>query len=186
MFRSFSRKDVSTSTLVKASVVRSLKTQLLQQHSNLTEDILEEILPKKQAWTQFRVGPHLTLYCRHLEALDEDSLPRDEPILYQHRDGPVLPTLRLVHQYPTVFAYVQVDSGAIPYVLGGAHVMAPGLLNDDEAEMPADSSVVVDEQENVVPGLKKGAGVAIYAFGKEHALGVGTLSMDTAAMYVYI
>lgn len=57
----------------------------------------------------------------------------DEPIFFQHRDGPILPSLKFVHRYPGVeFTRVTVDKGAIPYLLGGANVMCPGLTNPGE------------------------------------------------------
>lgn len=57
----------------------------------------------------------------------------DEPIFFQHRDGPILPTLRFVHMYPGVeFTRVTVDKGAIPFILGGANIMCPGLTNVGE------------------------------------------------------
>ena len=66
------------------------------------------------------------LYCRHVDGVDE-------PIFFQHRDGPILPTLKFVHKYPEVkFTSVTVDKGAIPFVLGGANIMCPGLTNVGE------------------------------------------------------
>lgn len=123
------------------------------------------------------------LYCRRKE--HEDKSPTDEPILFQHRDGPILPTLRLVHMYPTLeFNRVQVDKGAIPFLLGGAHVMCPGLTKENQSEMPPDG-VEKDENGFDKPGLEKGDGVVIYAEGKEHALAVGVMTMSSADVYVH-
>ena len=63
MFRKFSKSDVSTSTQVKSSVQRAIKSQLLEQHPGLTEEVLDELLPKKHPLVQYKVGPHLMLYC---------------------------------------------------------------------------------------------------------------------------
>lgn len=117
---------------------------------------------------QYKVGPHLMLYCRG-----------DEPVFFQQRDGPILPALRFVHKYPGLdFTRVTVDKGAIPFIIGGAHIMCPGLTNPG-AEMPADG-VEQDAQGFDEPGLKKGDGVVIYAEGKEHALAVGTMKISSA------
>ena len=177
MFKKFDPSfDVSTSTQVKASVQRAVKTQLLESHPNLTEDVLDALLPRKSHMVQYKVGSHLMLYCRRHE--HEDRSPTDEPVLFQHRDGPVLPTLKLVHQYPTLeFTRVTVDRGAIPFLLGGANVMCPGLTNPG-GEMPDDT----DER----PGLEKGAGVVIYAEGKEYALGVGVMTLSSVDVYVQV
>lgn len=60
---------------------------------------------------------------------------------------------------------VQVDTGAIKFVLGGANIMCRGITSAGGA-MPVE--------------LPAGAPVAIYAEGKEHAIAVGTMAMSTA------
>jgi len=114
------------------------------------------------------------LYC--LPPTEESTeVSGNEPIMFQSRDGPILPTLRFVHQYPDLkFRQVTVDKGAIPFVLGGANIMCPGLTNPG-GEMPED-------EEEDKPGLQKGDGVVIYAEGKVHALAVGVMTMSSAEM----
>ena len=191
MFKRFDpTNDVSTSTQVKSSIARALKAQIVENHPAITEDQLHELLPKKSPLVQYKVGPHLKLYCRQVARAgqddeDEDNQrgPSDEPVLFQHRDGPILPCLKLVHQYPTIhFQSVTVDKGAIPYLLGGANVMCPGLTNPG-GEMPADGQGV-DANGFDKPGLEKGAGVVIFAEGKEYAIAVGVMSMSSADVYV--
>lgn len=178
MFKKFDpSNDVSTSTQVKSSIQRSLKSQILEQHPAITEELLEELLPKKSPLVQYKVGPHLMLYCRRIE--HEERVPTDEPVLFQHRDGPILPTLKLVHQYPTLeFTRVTVDKGAIPFLLGGANIMCPGLTNPG-SEMPPDGATQ-DAYGFDVPALAKGSGVIIYAEGKEYAIGVGSMTMSSS------
>jgi len=182
MFRKFDPShDVSTSTQVKASVQRGIRSQIKQAHPALTDEILDELLPKKHPLVQYKVGPHMMLYCRHVE--HEDRSPTDEPMFFQQRDGPILPTLKMVHQYPSLeLTSVTVDKGAIPYLLGGANIMCPGLTNPG-GEMPPDG-VEQDEQGFDIPGLDKGDGVVIYAEGKESAIAVGTMTMSSAEMWV--
>ena len=171
MFKKFDRdNDVSTSTQVKSSVQRAIKSQILNSHPSLTESLIDELLPKKPPLVQFKVGPHLMLFCKG-----------PEPVFFQHRDGPVLPCLRFVHSYPGLnFTSVRVDKGAIPFVLGGAHIMCPGLTNPG-AEMPPDG-IEKDAQGFDVPGLESGRGVVIYAEGKQHALAVGVMKLSSAEM----
>lgn len=175
MFKKFDpSNDVSTSTPVKSSVQRALKSQILEHHSAITEEQLEALLPKRNHLVQYKVGPHILLYCLHTE--HQDQSPTDEPILFQHRDYALLPTLKLCHAYPTLeFTRVTVDKGAIPFLLGGANIMCPGLTNPG-GEMPPD----VDDK----PGLEKGDGVVIYAEGKELAIAIGVMSMSSADVYV--
>lgn len=194
MFRRFdASRDCSTSTQVKASVQRSLKSQLLEKHPNITEEMLDELFPKKIPLVQYKVGPHLMLYCRRNEHHgdndddddnDIDRTPTDEPVMFQHRDGPILPTLKLVHQYPTLeFTRVTVDKGAIPFILGGANIMCPGLTNPG-SEMPPDGQQQ-DDHGFDVPGLEKGDGVVVYAEGKEYAIAVGVMTMSSGDVYVF-
>jgi PUA domain protein len=89
--------------------------------------------------------------------------------------------LKIVHKYPFLsFTKVTVDKGAIPYLLGGADVMCPGLTNPG-GEMPADGEEK-DESGFDKPGLATGAGVVIYAEGKEHAIATRVMKMSSAEM----
>jgi PUA domain protein len=175
MFRKFDpSSDVSTSTQVKASVQRAIKTEIAEAHPVLTDDVLDALLPKKPPLVQYKVGPHLMLYCQRVESEKEGVSASDVPIFFQQRDGPILPTLKLVHQYPNLrFKSVTVDKGAIPYLLGGANVMCPGLTNPGGI-MPEDT----EEK----PGLQKGDGVVVFAEGKEYAIAVGVMTMSSAEM----
>jgi PUA domain protein len=85
------------------------------------------------------------------------------PLFFNVRDGPYMPTLRLLHQYPGIMKKFRVDRGAIKFVLAGANIMCPGLTSaggDLDAEVPVDSPV------------------AIMAEGKEHALAIGYTKMS--------
>ena len=181
MFRKFDpSNDISTSTQVKASVQRNLKSQIAEANSKITEEQLDALMPKKPPLVQYKVGPHMMLYCRKVEK-GEDKSSSDEPIFFQHRDGPILPCLRMIHKYPSLdFTSVTVDKGAIPFILGGANVMCPGLTNPG-GEMPPDG-VEKDPQGFDKPALSKGDGVVIYAEGKEHAIAIGVMTMSSVEM----
>ena len=131
----------------------------------MTDDILDELLPKKPPLVQYKCGPHLMLYCKQKDG------GGDEPVFFQHRDGPILPTLKFVNKFPQLeFTKVAVDKGAIPFVLGGANIMCPGLTNEG-GEMPPDGEDGL--------GLAKGDGVVVYAEGKEFPLAVGFMTMSS-------
>lgn len=59
-----------------------------------------------------------------------------------------------------------VDEGAIPFILGGANIMCPGLTNPG-GRMPEDEV------------LEKGRGVIIFAEGKEHAIACGIMKLSS-------
>lgn len=152
---------------MKASVQRGIKAQIFESHPSVEDEKLDALLPKKPPLIQYKVGPHLMLYCRQVDGGSEN-----EPIFFQSRDGPVLPTLRLVHQYPDLnFTRVTVDKGAIPFILGGANIMCPGLTNPG-GSLPED----IDGKN----GLEKGDGVVVYAEGKEHAIAVGVMKLSSS------
>jgi malignant T-cell-amplified sequence len=147
------------------------------------------------------------LYCQRIEH-EDNRVPSDIPILFQHRDGPILPTLKWIHPFcydtpkenernnsntendasnpsspPSAvpFTYVQVDAGAIPYLLGGANIMCPGLTKPNGS-----SYMTPDDNENDIPGLSKGQGVIIYAEHKRYPIAVGVMTMSSLEMYVSI
>jgi len=199
MFKRFDpSSDVSTSTQVKASVQRSLKAQIIKSNPQITDNQIDELLPKKPPLVQFKVGPHLMIYCKQTMPdgeKDDHVLPENEPWFFQSRSGPVLPTLKLVYSYsatnPTTtedddidndsvlkFTSVTVDKGAIPFILGGAHIMCPGLTNPG-GYMPPDRESSEDGDEGG-DGLNKGDGVVIYAQGKELAIAVGVMKLSSS------
>jgi PUA domain protein len=111
-----------------------------------------------------------------------------ELLFFNYFDGPYYPTLKLLHRCkcvpmsivcrritnnlsnkidPDILPKVQVDRGAIKFVLQGANIMCPGLTSKG-------GRLDVD--------LPEGAVVCIMAEGKEHALGVGLLKMSTEQM----
>jgi malignant T-cell-amplified sequence len=85
---------------------------------------------------------------------------------------------------PDVMPIVQVDKGAIKFILSGANIMCPGLTSPG-AKMEEDleeGSPVVSPLEAALFGLTTLQ--AVYAEGKEHAIAVGCLTKSTAAMWV--
>ncbi|KAH8928759.1 hypothetical protein BT69DRAFT_1212407, partial [Atractiella rhizophila] len=92
-----------------------------------------------------------------------------EPLFFQHFDGPYYPTLRLLHKYPDLLPKVQVDTGAIKFVLSGANIMCPGLLTPT-AKLPD------------APGVPQDTPVAVMAYGKQHACAIGKTLMSTEGM----
>jgi PUA domain protein len=152
MFKKFTADEsVSSTSQIKNSVQRSIINQILEQYP-LLEEAIETILPKKSM----------------LVAKAQDGVQlivvNNEVVFYNHRDGPFMPTLKLVHKYPTMMQRMQTDKGAIRFVLGGANIMCPGFTS------PGGS---------IPTPLEAGTPVAIYAEGKEHAMAIGILKMST-------
>ena len=89
------------------------------------------------------------------------------PLFFQPIDGPPVPHLRLVHQYPSAFPTIQIDRGAIRFVLSGATLMAPGLTSPGGRLPDAEHAI------------EAGQIVAVKAEGKEEVCLVGMLKVGT-------
>ena len=92
--------------------------------------------------------------------------PNKEFIFFQSRNGPFIPTLRMLHRYPDMLPFFRVDRGAIRFVLSGANVMSPGLTSAGGS----------------MDDVEEGAVVAIMAEEKQHALGIGVTTKSTKAV----
>jgi len=61
-------------------------------------------------------------------------------------NGKAFLTIRGLLRYPPAKAFVTVDMGAIRYVINGADVMGPGIMEADEGIVPGDYVWVRDEK----------------------------------------
>uniref|UniRef100_A0A1I7ZWI6 PUA domain-containing protein n=1 Tax=Steinernema glaseri TaxID=37863 RepID=A0A1I7ZWI6_9BILA len=153
MFKKFEeREDITGSQQLKSSVQKGIRNKLIEQYPHL-EDVMNEILPKKENFKLIKCRDHVELIAGH-----------DGTVLFvKHRDLPYIPTLRLLHKYPFILPHQQVDKGAIKFVLNGSQIMCPGLTSPGaklNEELPQDSVV------------------AVMAEGKQHALGIGVMKMS--------
>eukprot|EP01038_Epipyxis_sp_PR26KG_P004751 gene4751-6663_t len=152
MFKKFSiDENVSSISQVKNSVQRTIIANIVSQYP-LLEDCIDSILPKKS----ILIG----------KSLDNVQLiiVNNEILFYNQRDGPFFPTLKLLHRFPSMMERMQVDKGAIRFILGGANIMCPGFTSPG-GSIP--KSLGVDQP------------VAIYAENKQHALAIGLTKMTT-------
>jgi len=85
-------------------------------------------------------------------------------------DDPIIPHLKVVHQFPEAFSRIGIDRGAIRFVLSGASLMTPGLTS-------AGGSLPDKANE-----LKPGDIAVVTAEGKSEACMIGMLSMGTEEM----
>ncbi|KAG6751546.1 hypothetical protein POTOM_043738 [Populus tomentosa] len=150
-FVRFSSDEVSSQNQVKASVQRKIRQSIADEYPGL-EPVLDDLLPKKSPLIVVKCQNHLNLV-----------VVNNVPLFFNIRDGPYMPTLRLLHQYPNIMKKLQVDRGAIKFVLSGANIMCPGLTSPGGA--------LDDEVDAETP-------VAIMAEGKQHALAIGFTKMS--------
>ncbi|KAL4230060.1 Malignant T-cell-amplified sequence 1 [Mactra antiquata] len=153
MFKKFDDKEnVSGVNNAKSSVLRGVRASVLEQFPYIA-DYMDQILPKKDALKLVKCH-------EHIEILANSS---GEPVFFKQRDGPYFPTLKLLHKFPFILPHMQVDKGAIRFVLSGANIMCPGLTS------PGARMTKVDDNQIV----------AIMAEGKDNALAIGLTKMST-------
>lgn len=153
MFKKFGKAEIHSRSNIKSSAQRGLRSGFVEQYEAL-EDAIDVIIPKKSQAILIKCEDKILLY----------SVDGEVKVFQTFND--LVPTLHTVHKFPACFPKVQVDRGAIKFVLSGANVMCPGLTSAG-AWLP---------EENI----EKDAIVTIYAEGKETALAVGRLAMSTA------
>lgn len=165
MFKKFKAdENVNNASLLKNSVQRAIQNQIVETYPALTE-VIDEIIPKKSMMTA--------------KALDNEVqllIINNEILFFQIKNDPnFYPTLRLVHKYPNMIPKLQVDRGAIRFVLGGAHIMCPGFTSAG-GFLPENNPDLGEDDLKVT--LEAGSPVAIYGEGKEHAMAIGVLKMS--------
>ena len=100
-------ESVSGSSQAKASVVRGIRAKLSEQYPQLA-DYIDDIIPKKEPihilkWyrrantciLRFLIVFEL-IFCSHDHI--EILVRKNELLLFRQRDGPYIPTLRLLHK----------------------------------------------------------------------------------------
>ncbi|OLL25881.1 Translation machinery-associated protein 20 [Neolecta irregularis DAH-3] len=154
MFKKFDpRESISGRTALKSSTQRAVRAKLVAEYTRI-EQYLDEILPKKSQLTLIKCQDHISIYTLN-----------DEVMFFQSFDDALFPSIKLAHKFPDVFPKVQVDRGAIKFVLSGANIMCPGLTSKG-AQL--NEAIETDKV------------VAVFAEGKEHAVAIGLTKMSTA------
>ncbi|KAJ8916011.1 hypothetical protein NQ315_010879 [Exocentrus adspersus] len=153
MFKKFDEKESVSGVLqLKSSVQKSIRAKLLEAYPYL-ENYIDNILPKKD--------PLRIIKCHdHIEIIVNSA---GELLFFRQREGQWMPTLKLLHKYPFFLPMLQVDKGAIRFVLSGANIMCPGLTSPGAKMMDVPKDTVV----------------AIMAEGKQHALAIGRTTLST-------
>eukprot|EP00996_Jenningsia_fusiforme_P002439 NODE_3268_length_1011_cov_31.961538_g3006_i0.p2 GENE.NODE_3268_length_1011_cov_31.961538_g3006_i0~~NODE_3268_length_1011_cov_31.961538_g3006_i0.p2 ORF type:complete len:187 (-),score=37.56 NODE_3268_length_1011_cov_31.961538_g3006_i0:268-828(-) len=152
MFKRFSMESVQSQNQTKQSQQRAIRLKLAEQFPALGPDEWEDIMPKKDAILVVKCQGHINLIVLNGRVL-----------FFQERDGPFMPVLRLLHQYPMLLPRMRVDIGGCKFVISGANVMCPGLTS---------AGGFMDDVPSWAP-------VAIYVEGKEHAVAVGVTKMSS-------
>eukprot|EP01007_Sphenomonas_quadrangularis_P001577 NODE_2579_length_579_cov_147.237736_g2207_i0.p1 GENE.NODE_2579_length_579_cov_147.237736_g2207_i0~~NODE_2579_length_579_cov_147.237736_g2207_i0.p1 ORF type:complete len:163 (-),score=21.50 NODE_2579_length_579_cov_147.237736_g2207_i0:90-557(-) len=125
---------------------------IAEQYPHIVPE-LEDIIDKKKPLILVKCANHIQLVAQSGKLL-----------FFQERDGPWIPSLRLLHQYPYMLPRMQVDIGGCKFVIGGANIMCPGLTS------PGGS----------MDDVEKGVPVGIGIEGKQEFAAVGVAKMSTS------
>ena len=120
MFRKFEHSDKNQVVQMKGGVAKKVRSACISTYGPGMSDILDELWPKK--------GPRIDVM--KLPDKVEVVIVDQVPLFYKHRDGPWIPTLKIVHRWPSIMKRQTCDRGAIKFVLGGANIMCPGLTHE--------------------------------------------------------
>ncbi|PSK40330.1 Translation machinery-associated protein 20 [Elsinoe australis] len=168
------KKDIApgAKSKVKSSAQRAIRAKVIETYPKI-EPYIDEIMPKKEQLDVVKVPDRVQLY-----------INGTTPLFWQHMDDPIIPHLKVVHQYPQCFQHVRIDRGAIRFVLSGAALMVPGLTSAG-GRLPDSAVKEGDDEGNDGYGgreLQAGEVVVVDAEGKEHACMVGVLKVGTKEM----
>jgi PUA domain protein len=125
-------------------------------------------MPKKEQLDVVKIPDRVQLYTL-----------ASQPLFWQHMDDPIIPHLKVVHQYPQCFQRVRIDRGAIRFVLSGAALMVPGLTSPG-GRLPGGEDM--EDWANEGKEIEAGDVVVVDAEGKENSCMVGVLKMGTKEM----
>eukprot|EP00483_Globobulimina_turgida_P013249 UN13273 len=155
MLKKFTRDQLSSNNRAKGTIFKKIRRAILSLYP-MCEEYIEDTFPKKGIMYLATVKTGGTKFTF---IMDEDYAP----CFFQLRNGPPVPTLRMLHQYPDMLPKYQVDEGAIRFVLKGSDIFCVGLTSP--------GGRMVDVEENTI--------VAIFAENKQYACAIGLTTRST-------
>ncbi len=119
-----------------------------------------------------RVAPTVANHIDKKKAIELLELESGERLFYQNgkpllieHDSKIMPSLAMPQQLLDALPKVVVDMGAVPFVVNGAAIMAPGIRSVSEGTKVGDVVLVVDEKHS------KGLAIGILLMEREDILG---------------
>eukprot|EP00834_Sanchytrium_tribonematis_P007337 NODE_649_length_5036_cov_1.140571.p6 type:complete len:178 gc:universal NODE_649_length_5036_cov_1.140571:1680-2213(+) len=132
------------STSLSKTQIKQIKQNIIDNYPSMS-DHMDELVPKKAN-------------IQIVKSKDVKTLAVDQvPLFFEYYDV-WLPTLTFLHKY-SYLKKVQVDKGAIKYILSGAMIMCPGLTSKggiiDETLLVDNIVAVKCESKNLEIGIGK-------------------------------
>lgn len=82
-----------------------------------------------------------------IENMPDILLINNEPLIMQI-DNKTIPTLKAVVENEITEKYAKVDMGAINFVIKGADIMSPGIVDADKSIKPGETIIIIEESHN--------------------------------------
>lgn len=180
LFKKFNpAESIAQLANTKGSEQRKVRQDLEEQFPNMTAEMWESLMPKKQDIMVVRCHDNVTVITllpdvanvgnepqSSTTSIDGSKISKPEVLFFQHFSGKYIPHLRVIHQFPDqlVTNFHQVDIGGCKFVVSGANIMCPGLTS---------------EGGSVGDNVSVGDVVLVYIEGKAHAVAVGIATMSS-------
>lgn len=164
LFRNFTRASCGPLAACKERDQKKVRAALKDSFPAIPAELWATLLPPSQDVLMIRTTDDVEL----VGAVPPEGITKGvEVLFFRHHDGPFLPSLKLLHQYPWILPAHRVDIGGCKYVVSGAKVMCPGLTSAGG---------------QVGPNIAAGQAVAVFIEGKKHAVAVGITTMSSEAI----
>jgi PUA domain protein len=149
-------EEIRSSTQLKSSAIRGLKSSVSEKFTGMDKIVQDLFTPDFPVIENKLKAPHN----------DISLISVNNTILFIQNSEVTFPHLRICHQFPNLMKKMQVDRGAIKFVLGGANIMCRGLTSPggrmEEAE--------------------EGELVSIIAEGKTTIMAIGIMRKSTSSI----
>lgn len=158
LFKKFESSEINNRDNAKASYARKIKEELVELYPSF-EGTFDLMIPKKDPLVVYKTKSKYSFITFNKE------------VAFFHHDkdteGMWLPTVRFIQKYPDLLPKLQVDRGAIPFVLKGASVMTVGITSPGG---------------KIFSAIPEKTVVAIFAEDKESPIAVGITTISTEEM----
>lgn len=132
-------------SVASKSAIKEMRASLIRW-SKFPEGQIEIIFPKKSRVVAYKMKAGEDRRAEHVVV--------DKEAHFVFIDEYCVPNLRTLQSYPDMYPRFTADEGAIKFLLKGANLMCPGLLNE-QASMAE---------------VEEGAVVSVYVHGHEHCV----------------
>lgn len=141
------RKTLLEALMLPGSSFRRASCDLGEEELMVQAELLiENILPKKGSLMRAKcTDVTLAFLYQPFTPNVECALPQGTISFFTHFDENPIPSLRTLHVVPYLLPQIWVDQGAVKFLLSGADIMCPGLLNSKHSVDPklASGTIVV-------------------------------------------